>query len=106
MQSTTQQTRQTWSCPYEPPPSENMRPYVRVPAPLGCDADPSTCPGYTTKLPEVIEVVRGRFHWAHGGPRGIGIDDWFEHPLIRGIEILEGEANAVMNWRVANPEKS
>ena len=32
-------------------------------------AGPSVCPGYTTALPEVVEVSRFHLHWAKGALR-------------------------------------
>ena len=113
MQTRSVESRQTWGCAYEPPPSESVRRLVQIPAPNGCKeraatdeepAFPSVCPGYTTRLPEVIEIARARLHWSKGAitafcqgqPRGA---------LLAGIEILEGASNEAQLWAMENPVK-
>jgi len=113
MQTQSAESRQTWGCAYEPPPSENVRRLVQIPAPSGCKvraatdeepAFPSVCPGYTTRLPEVIEIARAWFHhskgaiaaFCNGQPRGA---------LLGGIEILDSATNECQAWAMDNPVK-
>ncbi len=117
MSDTPEPTRQQLGCGFAPLPAEHLMRFRRVPSPCGYKGtarkledgrettEPETCPGYTTGLPEVIEVARARFHWKQGGPRAIGIDDWQDHPLTIGIEILEGASNEAEHWRYENPVK-
>lgn len=56
-------------CPYEP-----RHPHATPWAPrhlVMADARPSVCPGYTTTLPEVQEVVVATPHWEHGTLRDL-----------------------------------
>lgn len=62
------------------------------------DARPTTCAGYTTKLPEVIEINRARLHWNKGAIREFCGKRPNEN-IQRGIEILEGAANEANCWR-------
>jgi hypothetical protein len=67
-------------------------------------SDATTCPGYTTNLPQVIEIARARVHWKEGG----GLRDFVDQPselLRQGVEILEGASNELTHWAMANPEK-
>jgi hypothetical protein len=102
METGTKPVRQAMGCAYESIPVELRRP---IGVPLGCEVVATTCPGYTTKLPEVIEVARARLHWSKGGPAGIGIADWADSPLCAAIEVLEGASNEVQAWAMENPVK-
>lgn len=62
------------------------------------DDAPTTCAGYTTKLPEVIEINRARLHWNKGSARDFCGGEPTEN-VNRGIEILEGAANEANCWR-------
>jgi len=117
MKANTEHTRQMLGCGWLPLPAESLLRFRRVPTPGGYKGEvrtledgrvtdqPSVCPGYTTALPEVIEIARARFHAKAGGPRAIGLDDWTDHPLALGIEILEGAANESERWCFDNPVK-
>lgn len=93
---TTQIDRQEWGCGYEQPlVGLRVRPWKHG----GCPgADPTACPGYTTKLPEVAEVARARMHAKNGMAR-----DFLGGPasenVMRGIEILEAADNDATFWR-------
>jgi hypothetical protein len=103
---TPEPTRQLLGCGFAPLPAGHLLKFVRAPRPAGYEGDdPTVCPGYTTSLPEVIEIARARFHWKNGGPAAIGITDWVNHPLAIGIEILEGAANESERWSFDNPVK-
>lgn len=96
MRPTTQAERQTWGCAYEPR-NEAMRPCGWMHQGYR-DEPPTTCPGYTTKLPEVVEINRARLHVKTGSGR-----DFLGGPatenILRGIEILEGAVNEANCWR-------
>jgi len=68
MKATNSTQRQTMVCPYEAPPSDALRAFgVKAPAPPGYTGpDLTVCPGYTTSLPETIEVARA-WGWAERG---------------------------------------
>lgn len=100
------QTRQALGCGWEPRIAK-PRPW----SPAGLDGnsewqpDLTTCPGYTTALPEVIEIARARVHWKEGG----GLRDFCDEPVTEqlrlGVEILEGASNECQGWAMSNPEK-
>lgn len=94
MATNTKLIRQHMGCGYETR-SEFSRPWVHQGY---SDEMPTTCPGYTTKLPEVIEINRARLHWKQGELRDHCGDVPTEN-IYRGIEILEGAANEASCWR-------
>lgn len=60
---------------------------------------PTVCPGYSTNLPEVLEIVRGHRHWAKASLRDFCGGEPSEALLI-GIEVLESEINAVQQFEM------
>ena len=57
--------RQQWACGYEPAAGRGV--VVEAWAGLGYKgAPPTTCPGYTTTLPETIEAARAWQWWGKG----------------------------------------
>lgn len=118
MQSTTLQIRQGRVCGYEPPAPAHLyvMPWQPPDGEQGFDyGDPSrehphgdraptTCPGYTTRLPEVIEAARARIHWKNGelysfcGGRPT-------ETLKFGIEVVDGAYSAVQHWKVTPASK-
>ena len=101
MNAYTQETRQQMGCGFEPPPVESKRAYVQMwnggslPNYKGPKA--TVCPGYTSSLPEVIEVARARMHWEKGELAAFTRGELSEG-LTTGIEILEGAINAQQLW--------
>jgi hypothetical protein len=64
---TTVEQRQQMGCGYETAisgaePWSPSNVFVLWPA----DDEPTVCPGYTTRLPEVLEAARARIHWQKG----------------------------------------
>ena len=100
------ETRQILGCGYEPPPDERLRSVARIPTLLGSSTDPTVCPGYSTRLPEVIEVARARLHWSKGSLREF-VGGNPTDALVMGIEFLEGANNECEGWamRKENREK-
>lgn len=89
--STTETIRQAMGCGWEPR-SElvQIRPWQHQ----GYTGEPpTTCVGYTSKLPEVAEIARARLHWTKGSHDGL------TENVLRGIEILEGAVNESGSWR-------
>ena len=70
---------------------------------LGCEIDPTVCPGYTTSLPEVIEGARARLHWSKGALTSFCNGNARESVLM-AIEILEGASNECQTWCLENRE--
>ena len=61
---------------------------------------PSTCAGYTTNLPEVIEVAQLFRHWSKGSlPSALRGDELHEQTQ-QGLEILEGSVSAVESYLI------
>lgn len=94
MAKTSQIDRQAMGCGYEPR-VEGARGWMHEGY---TDEPPTTCPGYTTKLPEVVEINRARLHWAKGSIREFCGGEPTEN-IKRGVEILEGAANEANCWR-------
>lgn len=101
MRDIPKQTRQYIGCAYEPR-VEGARAWQHQ----GYNGpEPQTCPGYTTKLPEVSEVVEARFY-LHKGSLQLLVRDELSDGLRDGIAILEGAEGAAAIWDIKNPEKS
>jgi hypothetical protein len=57
-----------------------------------------TCPGYTTKLPPVIDVLRARVHWGKGTLGAYcGSAPPTKH-LLTAIEVLDGSCARADRW--------
>lgn len=95
-QMTTTVIRQSMGCGYEPAhPGIEPRPWSHA----GFSGEqPKACPGFTTKLPEVIEIARVRMHAKNGMARDFLGGDATEN-VLRGIEILEGSDGEASCWR-------
>lgn len=99
MRQNPRQSRQYLACAYEPR-VEGARAWQHQ----GYEGpDSETCPGYTTKLPEVREVAEARFY-LHKGSLSLLVRDELSDSLRDGIAILETEDNSVMSW-IANQGK-
>ena len=91
--------RQGWACGYELPP-EDGRP-VEAWSGLGYRGDPPTvCPGYSTSLPETIEIARAWRWWDKSEISqfcdGLEVSD----NMKLGIEIFAGEVASLQRWLV------
>ena len=78
--------RESWRCGYLPDqPSER-----RYTGPMGQDWPivPTTCPGYTTSLPQVYEAARAR-KWAERGMLRDLEDDDLNPVMLAAIDILD-----------------
>ncbi len=100
MRTTNAQIRQSLRCAYEPP----------IQMSRAWDLDgyegpaPTTCPTYTTNLPEVSEVSEARFY-LHKGSLALIVGGELSDSLRDGIAILEGADNDAMRWALDNPVK-
>lgn len=102
--------RDRWGCGYRPRPADGR---VRLTVwRHGGDREkkhPTLCPGYTTTLPEVIEIARAR-HWkasletfvraTSGDPRAL-----VPEPLLLGIELLDEAYNNAEAWEWEERER-
>jgi hypothetical protein len=104
--STTRLVRQSMGCGYEPPPPK------RLPvAAWHHEGDPrreppTTCPGYTCNLPEVVYVSRARFHWTKGQLAAFLGGEPASEALLLAIELLEIEANRARDWDHKHPPET
>lgn len=93
MDNLTPDQRQMFGCGYEPPPADNLRPFVGIPRPEGySDDEPTVCPGYSTSLPETIEIARGWLHWTKGALREY-TGGQPTVAMVAGIEVLSGASS-------------
>jgi hypothetical protein len=103
-------TRRYMGCGWEQP-IDGARPWspenlnADWKAPTGKVHLPVICVGYTSKLPEVIEIARARVHAKEFGGLSNFCDERPTEHLRIGIEILEGASNETQNWSMSNPEK-
>ena len=105
MESLSEDQRQLAKCGYAPPLTDSRAPFADAWHGLGYSGPkPTVCPGYSTSLPETIEIARARLHWSKGSLRefcgGQSTD-----ALMLGIEICEGAINECQSWSMANREK-
>ena len=99
------ESRQMAGCPYEPQVPPDRAVFVRPWAGLGYAGDmPSVCPGYSTSLPETIEIARGRLHWTKG-ELGQFCAGQATEAMIIGIEIAEAASNEFQIWRTTPASK-
>lgn len=56
---------------------------------------PTVCAGFTTRLPEVLEVARAHTHWSKGSLHALIGKDEPNEILVAGIEILNVELSHV-----------
>lgn len=105
MQNNSREIRQQMGCGYEAPVDNPSSMWEPPASEVGFRQNPKTvrlptvCPGYSTKLPEVFEVIRSRAHWLHGSLRDF-CDGKANEGLLIGIEVLDSEINAVQTYEV------
>lgn len=100
MQATTQQNRQGRGCGFEPAPPPGIRVGAWTPpfaAKLGYKHKlPVICAGYSTRLPEVVEVARAHTHWK---TNAAALEAFCGGPpsdvLLAYVEILDAEISHV-----------
>lgn len=102
MKDAPRNARISLGCGYEPPGAD-----VHVWEPPSLDAksgvgfagdELKTCPGYTTDLPDVFEVLRARAHWTKGQ---LALFDKSPHEhLLAGIEILDANVAQFERWKM------
>jgi hypothetical protein len=91
MQSTSRDTRQQLGCGYLPAEGD-VHAWAPPLASKGFKhALPVICAGYTTRLPEVNEIVRAHAWWAKGQLEVYCGKEPPSELLKLGIEILDGE---------------
>jgi hypothetical protein len=98
MEATTHTIRQFLGCGYEPQ-IERAQPWV----PQGFDGKAEHCAGYTSRLPQVIEVARAFLHWEKGQLQ-LRHDDP-PAALLDGIEALSGSVAACQSHGLKEASK-
>ena len=90
-------------CGYEAPPYPPGLAWCHpgVKAPPGF---PSTCVGYTIRLPQVMEIARARRHWEHGQLETFAGGPVDEAPLLL-IEVFDAAVHELETWLMTPPEK-
>jgi len=101
MRANPPELRRNLGCGYEPA-LDGARPWQ---APIEAGAEWwSTCPGYTTSLPETIDIARAWLHWSKG-ELGAFCD---AHPcpaLVGGIEVMAGTMSAFESFTMREGAK-
>jgi hypothetical protein len=90
-------------CGYEPPSPTCEQLWEPPRGDLGTDVEVTTCPGYTTMLPEVIEAARARTHWEKGQLEAFCGGEPTEQ-LVVAVEIFDAAVGQYAYWR-ATPSK-
>lgn len=105
MELNSEENRQLAGCGFLPPPRDALLPFVESWQGLGYSGSKQTvCPGYTTSLPETIEIARGRLHWSKGSLTEFCGSKPTEAMML-GVEIVEGAINECQSWCMNNREK-
>jgi hypothetical protein len=96
--------RQSWACGFElPDPRIAVMPWSGG---YGYTGDPPTvCAGYTTSLPETIEVARA-WRWWKAGQLTVFVDGATVTPAMKhGIELFDGTVNMFERWKMTPRDK-
>lgn len=96
--------RQMWGCAYEPP-LVNIRPRGWRHNGNEDAPEPTHCPGYTTKLPEV-SARTWQLHWLKVGGYGMLVAKLGREPTERDIfelELIDAASATAESWSVKNP---
>lgn len=92
--------RQSMGCGYEPEIAAPVLAWDHGKRkPISVDDHPRFCAGYTTKLPEVIEVLRARAHWEKGELAAYAQGPVHEHVVI-GIELVAASSSELQRVRM------
>jgi hypothetical protein len=102
MQKHPRERRQLMGCGYEPPTASVTLWQPKV-SKLGYrHKRPTVCVGYSTRLPEVVEVLRARAHWEKGSLAMFCGDDKPGDEFLACIEILDAEIASVTAWALTS----
>lgn len=94
--TTTEPMRSLLGCGWLPA-SDDARPWVHP----GDTREYTTCAGYTTDLPEVIDIARLYRHWSKGAVDVRSLP----RPIEDGIELLDAATNSRDNWVTRDKSK-
>jgi hypothetical protein len=98
MQKIPADQRRLMACGYEPP-VEGARAWTHPGQEPRFEGDPiaTVCPGYTTKLPAVIDVAIARLHWQNGELAGYARGEPSEQ-LMSSIAAYDASSNEMQRW--------
>ena len=103
MQAYSKPVRQQWACGYELAPENGL---VEAWSGLGYKGDPPTvCPGYTTTLPETIEIARAWRWWDKGSLDSFCDREPINPALKIGIELFAGAVASFERWAMTPADK-
>jgi hypothetical protein len=64
----------------------------------------STCAGYTTRLPEVVEVDRLHSHWSHGNMAAV-LGEPATEEIATAVLVVESQIHALKAWKAEESKK-
>jgi hypothetical protein len=99
MQTITRDTRRMIGCGFEPALA-GAKPWMPPLSPkVGYKHSlPVICAGYTTRLPEVLEVARAHASWTHGSLQAFCGSDVPTEVLVALVEVFDLELSAMKRW--------
>lgn len=97
-------TRQSWACGFEL--ADPRVPVMPWSGGYGYEGEaPTVCAGYTTSLPETIEIARA-WRWWKAGQLSVFVDGAaVSQELKRGIEIFDGAVHTFDRWKMTPASK-
>jgi len=96
--------RQGWGCGYEPPAPPNIP--VMPWSGLGYKGPtPTACPGFTTTLPETIEIARAWRWWSKSQLASFVDGAPVSDALKIGIEMFDGVISEFERWKMTPSSK-
>lgn len=106
MRDTPEAMRRAMGCGWLPRSDEDAQrpPHVPLSEREGLH-ELTTCPVYTTELPDVVDIVTAWMHWSKGqlSVPLAGLDP--SPALIHGVELLEGSVKAHDTWQRLEAER-
>jgi len=100
MKAYTKATRQGWGCGYELAPAANV-PVMPWSGGFGYEGPaPTVCAGYTTALPETIEIARAWMWWRKSQLEAFVDGARVSGPLKHGIEMFDGVISGFERWKM------
>jgi hypothetical protein len=104
MQAHPDDQRQMMGCGYLPPPDESRRRHLSIwqggTLPNYKGPKTTVCPGYSTSLPEVIEVARAHRHWSKGNYQVADREP--RDAMVGALEIFDGALAEFQAWAMTS----
>ena len=105
MNAYTLSIRQGWACGYELPPAPGA-PVMAWSGGPGYDGPaPTVCAGYTTSLPETIEIARAWKWWQKGELARFVDGAQVVEVLKVGIDLFDGVMSGFERWKMTPSDK-